>query len=131
MARADVPGVWFGPRQPLFDLQLGADLLQPVVLVVGLDVRMASGSSAAGTKARKKTKPPSKEAVAALLAEADDDLRLVIMFAAATAARAGEQWALRWRHLDLAGAEVTIETRVDVYGEEDTTKTEAVVRQFR
>ena len=39
--------------------------------------------------------------------------------------------ALRWRHLDLAGAEATIETRVDAYGEEDTTKTEAVVRQFR
>ena len=32
-------------------------------------------------------------------------MRLVVMFAAATGARAGEQWALRWRHLDLAGAE--------------------------
>ena len=60
-----------------------------------------------------KIRPPSKEAVAALLAEADEDLRLIIWCAAATGVRAGEQWALRWRHLDVAKGEATIETRVD------------------
>lgn len=78
----------------------------------------------------KKIKPPSKEAVAALLAEADDDLRLIVMFAAATGLRASELWALRWRHLDLTRREVTIETRVDCYRQEDTTKTAAGVRQI-
>lgn len=78
----------------------------------------------------KKIHPPSKQAVVALLNEADPDLRLIVWFALATGVRAGEQWALRWRHLDLEKAEVTIQTRVDCYGEEDTTKTAAGVRQF-
>ena len=95
-----------------------------------LAINVAHGVRVIGRRdeGSKKIKPPSKEAVAALLAEADDDLRLVVMFAVATGGR--EQWALRWRHLDLAGAEVIIETRVDAYGEEDTTKTEAGVRQI-
>ncbi|MBK8209103.1 MAG: hypothetical protein IPK78_03310 [Rhodospirillales bacterium] len=62
-----------------------------------------------------KVRPPSKESVAALLMAAGEN-RLAIWFAAATGVRAGEQWALRWRHLDLAGGEVAVEARVDCYG---------------
>ncbi|MDL2409508.1 site-specific integrase [Rhizobium calliandrae] len=39
--------------------------------------------------------------------------------------RASEQWALRWRHLDLKKRTVTVETRVDAFGDFDTTKSEA------
>jgi integrase len=78
----------------------------------------------------KKVRPPTKEAVARLLAAADEDLRAIIWFAVGTGVRAGELWALRWRHLDLGKREVTIETRVDCYRQEDTTKTAAGVRQI-
>ena len=50
------------------------------------------------------------------------------MFAAATGVRAGELWAVRWRHLDLAAKELTVETRVDAYGDEDITKSVAGMR---
>ncbi|RWO53701.1 site-specific integrase [Mesorhizobium sp.] len=57
---------------------------------------------------------------------ADSDLPLRIKFAAATGLRASEQWALRWRHI--ADGKVTVETRVDAFGEFDTTKSDAGVR---
>jgi integrase len=44
------------------------------------------------------------------------------LFAARSGLRASEQWALRWRHVDLSAGVVTVETRVDVHGIEDTTK---------
>lgn len=72
--------------------------------------------------------PPTKEAMRALLAVADKDFRVKLAFAAATGVRAGELHALRWRHIDLATAEVTIETRVDTYGDEDVTKSSAGMR---
>lgn len=56
----------------------------------------------------------------------DNDLALRIRFAAATGLRASEQWALRWRHID--GGKVTVETRVDAFGDFDTTKSDAGVR---
>lgn len=71
---------------------------------------------------------PSKEAVRMLLAAADPDFRIVILFAALTGLRASEMHALRWRHLDLTKGEVRVETRVDEYGEEDFTKTAAGMR---
>ncbi|RVD62161.1 site-specific integrase [Mesorhizobium sp. M7A.F.Ca.ET.027.03.2.1] len=54
-----------------------------------------------------------------------NDLALRVKFAAATGLRASEQWALRWRHLDLKKRTVTVETRVDAFGDFDTTKSEA------
>lgn len=52
-------------------------------------------------------------------------LLLRIQFAAASGLRASEQWALRWHHIDLDAAMVTVETRVDGFGEFDTTKSTA------
>nr|WP_295467306.1 site-specific integrase [Mesorhizobium sp.] len=54
-----------------------------------------------------------------------NDLALRIRFAAATGLRASEQWALRWRHIDLDTRAVLVETRVDAFGDFDTTKSEA------
>src|SRR5262249_22170730 len=79
-------------------------------------------------RAPKKLTFPSKEAVRTLLVIADADLRTILLVAAATGVRAGELWALRWKHLDFAKRELTIETRVDAYGDEDVTKTEAGTR---
>lgn len=64
----------------------------------------------------------------AIKARSPDDMHLRVQFAAATALRASEQWALRWRHIDLAGRSVRVETRVDAYGDFDTTKTESGTR---
>ena len=77
----------------------------------------------------RKITPPTKEEMRALLAATDDeDFRLKLLFAAATGLRAGEQHALRWRCVDLEAGMVTVETRVDVYGEEDVAKTAAGMR---
>jgi len=72
--------------------------------------------------------PPSKETVRALLDAADEDMRLMVQFAAATGARAGEQWAVRWRDLDLDAGHLNISRRVDVYRDEGATKSAAGVR---
>ena len=71
---------------------------------------------------------PSREALRLLIELADPELRLMIAFAATTGLRASEQWALRWRHVDLAGAGVRVEARVDAYGAEDVPKSAAGVR---
>lgn len=77
----------------------------------------------------RKITPPTKDEMRALLAAAgDEDFRLKLLFAAATGLRAGEQHALRWRCVDLEAGMVTVETRVDVYGEEDVAKTTAGMR---
>jgi integrase len=76
----------------------------------------------------KKIFPPPKEALRRLIAAADPDFRVVLIFAAMTGVRAGELHALRWKHLDLITGEAKIETRVDAYGEEDVTKTAAGMR---
>ena len=64
----------------------------------------------------------------ALLKEADPEMYARVLFAASTGLRASEQWALRWRHLDLKSGKVHVETRLDRYGNEDTTKSEAGTR---
>lgn len=107
-------------------------VLQFAITKEWLAVNVAHGVRVIGRRdeGSRKVRPPSKESVAKLLAVADEDLRIIIMAAACTGVRAGELWALRWRHLDLAGSEATVETRVDCYGDEDTTKTSAGVRQI-
>src|SRR5207247_1920955 len=76
----------------------------------------------------KKILPPSKEDMRAVLGTADEDFRPMLLFAASTGARAGEQWAARWRDLDLANRELYICRRVDAYGEEGPPKSTAGVR---
>jgi integrase len=76
----------------------------------------------------KKVIPPTKEAMKRLIAVASPDFRVKLIFAAMTGLRAGEFHALRWRHLDLGLGEVTVETRVDRFREEDVTKTAAGMR---
>lgn len=76
----------------------------------------------------KKITPPSKEDLKKLIEAADPDFRVQLILASATGLRAGELHALRWRHIDLDKGEITVETRVDTYGEEDVTKTAAGVR---
>jgi integrase len=72
--------------------------------------------------------PPSKEDMRTLLDAADEDFRLMLLFAATTGARAGEQWAVRWRDLDLDNRQLRIGRRVDAYGEEGAPKSAAGVR---
>ncbi|MDP4021042.1 site-specific integrase [Methylobacterium sp. NEAU 140] len=76
-----------------------------------------------------KVVPPSKDDLQRLLALADDDFRTVILFAAASGLRAGELWALRWRHIDFTASEIVVETRVDRFKTEGTTKSDAGVRK--
>ena len=76
----------------------------------------------------KKIVPPSKEDMRAVLDAADEDFRLMLLFAASTGARAGEQWAARWRDVDLEDGKLNISRRVDAYGEEGAPKSAAGVR---
>jgi integrase len=76
----------------------------------------------------KKVTPPEKAGMKALLAVADENFHTVLAFAASVGPRASEQWAVRWKHIDFKAGEVTIETRVDSFGEEDFTKTAAGIR---
>ena len=76
----------------------------------------------------KKIVPPSKDAMRRLIEAAGPDFRLKLIVASATGLRAGEFHALRWRHFNFAEQEVTIEARVDAYGDEDVTKTAAGMR---
>jgi hypothetical protein len=73
----------------------------------------------------KKITPPSKAQLRTLIEAAADDFRLMLIFAASTGARAGEQWAARWRDLDLDRCELRISRRVDAYGEVGAPKTTA------
>lgn len=77
----------------------------------------------------KKTRPPSKEVLREILSRAEAEMRLKVMFAAFTGLRASEQWALKWRNLNLVSGVVFVEERVDAYGEEGGTKTAAGQRE--
>ena len=72
--------------------------------------------------------PPSKDEIRAVIDVARDDLRLMLIFAASTGARAGEQWATRWRDVNFDNGELDIRRRVDVYGNEGAPKSVAGVR---
>jgi len=76
----------------------------------------------------KKIIPPSKDVMRALIDAADDDLRIMLVFAASTGARAGEQWATRWADISFDKEEVNISRRVDAYGDEGSPKSTAGVR---
>ena len=52
----------------------------------------------------------------------------MLIFAASTGARAGEQWAARWQDVNFDKGELRISRRVDAYGEEGTPKSTAGVR---
>ena len=105
-------------------------LLQHAIDRDMIGVNVAHGVKVIGRRdeGARKIVPPTKEAIRALLAVADVDFRVKLAFASSTGVRAGELHALRWRHLDLGKAELTVETRVDAYGEEDVTKTAAGMR---
>jgi integrase len=76
----------------------------------------------------KKVIPPSKADVSDVLNGADEDFRIKLTFAVATGVRAGEQWAVRWRDVDLEDNQLHICCRVDAYREEGAPKTAAGVR---
>jgi integrase len=76
----------------------------------------------------KKVEPPSKEDMRRVIEAAPEGLRLMLLFAASTGVRAGEQWAARWRDVDFVKCELRISRRVDVYGEESAPKSIAGVR---
>ena len=63
-----------------------------------------------------------------VLDAANEGLRLMLLFAATTGARAGEQWAARWRDVDIDERQLNIGRRVDAYGEEGAPKSGAGVR---
>ncbi|WP_318881180.1 site-specific integrase [Sinorhizobium medicae] len=96
-----------------------------------LAVNVAKGIRVIGKRNEraKKIVPPSKEEIAALIKAADEDFRVKVIFAAASGLRASEFYALRWKHLDLKAGTVRIETRVDSKRNEDTTKSEAGLRE--
>jgi integrase len=66
--------------------------------------------------------PPSKEDVRRVIDAAGEELRLMVIFAASTGARAGEQWAIRWQDVNFDKRELRIKRRVDAYGEEGAPK---------
>jgi integrase len=76
----------------------------------------------------KKIVPPSKDDVRAVIDTAGEALRLKFIFAASTGARAGEQWATRWRDVNFDKGELQISRRVDAYGDEGAPKSAAGVR---
>jgi integrase len=76
----------------------------------------------------KKIVPPSKPDMQALLEASNWDLRVKLLFAVSTGARAGEQWAVRWRDVDLEHSKLQIGRRVDAYGEEGPPKSLAGIR---
>jgi integrase len=82
----------------------------------------------ARSEGSKKIVPPPKQEMRALIDAADADLRLKLIFAASTGARAGEQWATKWGDVDFDKNELSIRQRVDAYGEEGAPKSRAGVR---
>jgi len=76
----------------------------------------------------KKIVAPSKEDMRTVLDAASVDLRTMLLFGATTGARAGEQWATRWRDVNLDDGKLNISRRVDAYGEEGAPKSAAGVR---
>lgn len=96
--------------------------------MIGINVALGVKVIGRRDEGARKVVPPTKDAMRALLAAADEDFRVKLAFASATGVRAGELHALRWKHIDFTKGEVTIETRVDAYGEEDVTKTAAGMR---
>lgn len=110
---------------------IGARILGHAIATNLIAVNAARGIEviARRDQGSKKVTPPTNAELPKLLAKADEDFKIAILLAATSGLRAGELWALRWRHVDFVGREITVETRVDRFKEEDTTKTEAGVRK--
>jgi integrase len=94
-------------------------------------VNVAAGVRVIGKRDEgpKKIVPPTKEALAALLKHADQDFRAKVMFAAASGLRASELHALPWSNIDLEAGSVTVDRRVDAFGNLDVTKSDAGMRE--
>ncbi|MCO6423819.1 site-specific integrase [Sinorhizobium meliloti] len=90
-------------------------------------LNVAKGIRVTGTRDEdsEKVTPPSKADLAAILKAADPDFKIRVQFAAASGLRASEQWALRWKNVDLETGKVTVDSRVDAFGGIDTTKSKA------
>jgi integrase len=93
-------------------------------------VNAAHGVKVIGSRSEgsKKIIPPSKADMKAILGASDDDLRFKVLFAASTGLRAGEQWALRWHDVDTTAGMLSVERRVDAYGDEGPPKSHAGIR---
>ena len=106
----------------VLDYAIGQDLIA---------VNAAKGVSVIGRadEASKKIVAPSKAALKKIIDAAAPDFKTAVVFAAATGLRASEQWALRWKNVDLEKGEIHVVGRVDRYGEyADWTKTPAGMR---
>jgi len=77
---------------------------------------------------KSRIKEDSAATQSGVIGVANPILRLMILFAASTGARAGEQWAARWGDVDFEKAQLRISRRVDAYGEEGPPKTAAGIR---
>jgi integrase len=93
-------------------------------------VNAAAGVKVIGSRneGSKKIAAPSKANMKTILELADADLRFMVLFAASTGVRAGEQWALRWSDVDGTAGMLRIEHRVDAYGEEGPPKSASGTR---
>lgn len=106
---------------------------------------MVAVNNAKGTKVRGKrgeeyarVTPPAKEELGAILKAAKElppawakqpvAAPLRIEFAARTGLRASEQWALKWKHVDLEKGVISVVQSVDAFGKIDVTKTKAGTR---
>lgn len=78
----------------------------------------------------KKVVAPAKTDLAAAIAEAKGGLAIRMRLSASSGVRASELYALRWKHVAFNAGELTIEGRVDAYGNEDVTKSDAGVRRI-
>lgn len=76
-------------------------------------------SEARNAKAKRRTTVPPKLLVSMMIERADEFIAILVKFAALTGVRAGEQRALRWRHVDFKMGLVRVETRFDRWGEDD------------
>ena len=94
-------------------------------------VNAAHGVKVIGSRSEgsKKVVPPTKAEMKAILDASNEALRFMVLFAASTGLRAGEQWALRWRDVDHAKGMLYVERRVDAYREEGSTKSYAGIRE--
>src|SRR4051812_42179383 len=97
-----------------------------------LAINVAKDVEVIGTREAdsKRVTPPDKHVMRQLIDLADENFRVMLIFAAATGVRAGELHALRWRHIDFDRREVHVLTRVDPYGNEDVPKTKAGIRDI-
>ena len=95
-------------------------------------VNVARGGRRRRTRGFKPEKPkiPEKATVVALLHHAPPRHRLMVLTAATTGLRTSEQRALQWKHIDFEKRRVTVERRVDAYGEMGPPKSEAGYRDI-